>query len=83
MTTPKLGKLELVPLRKVWAHEERNFTPWLAENLHLLSEVVDMDLELIEVESILRAAGRVHHHVLAGHEVARQRNRPAESAQEL
>lgn len=59
MTTPELGKLERVPLREVWAHEERNFTPWLAENLHLLSEVVDMDLELIEIESILRAAGRV------------------------
>ncbi len=59
MTIPELGKLEQEPLRKVWAHEERNFTPWLAENLHLLSEVVGMDLELIEIESILRDAGRV------------------------
>ena len=59
MTTQKLGKLEPVPLRTIWPHEERNFTPWLAENLHLLSEVLDLNLELIDTESTLPYAGRV------------------------
>lgn len=39
MTAP-LGKLERIPLRKAWAHEAGEFTPWLAqaENLTLLAE---------------------------------------------
>ena len=59
MTIPELGKLERIGLRQVWPHEEHHFTPWLAKNLHLLSEVVGMDLEVIEIESILPGAGRV------------------------
>ena len=30
MKTP-LGKLERIPLRKAWAHEAGEFTPWLAQ----------------------------------------------------
>ena len=47
---PELGELKEVDLRQVWPHEAQNFTPWLAENLHRLSDAVDMELELIETE---------------------------------
>lgn len=48
-----LGKLERIPLRKAWAHEAIEFTPWLAQadNLQLLAETLGLDeLELVGVE---------------------------------
>ncbi|MDE0169682.1 MAG: DUF4268 domain-containing protein [bacterium] len=36
-----------MPVRRVWAHEEYEFTPWLAENLHLLGETLGLSLELV------------------------------------
>jgi hypothetical protein len=43
-----LGKLERVELRDIWLTEDRDFTPWLAkeENLSILSETIDIELEL-------------------------------------
>ena len=40
-----LGKLERIPLRKAWAHEAGEFTPWLAQpdNLNLLAEALGLD----------------------------------------
>jgi hypothetical protein len=29
MTSPSLGRLEVVPARSVWRHEASDFTPWL------------------------------------------------------
>ncbi len=48
MPEPKLGQLESVDIRKVWQDEAQDFTPWLAkeDNLALLSETLDMELEL-------------------------------------
>lgn len=47
-----LSKLEEVKdLREVWKHESLDFTPWLAENLDLLSDAIGIDIELIETES--------------------------------
>jgi hypothetical protein len=46
----KFGRLEVVELRSAWAHEAKEFTPWLAENLHRLSDVIGIDLELESVE---------------------------------
>ncbi|MDA1056724.1 MAG: DUF4268 domain-containing protein, partial [Proteobacteria bacterium] len=46
--TKRLGKLERVELRDIWATEDRDFTPWLAreEHLELLAETIGMELEL-------------------------------------
>ncbi len=48
-----LGKLERIPLRKAWAHEAGEFTPWLAQadNLTLLAESLGLsELELVGIE---------------------------------
>lgn len=46
------GRLEQVPLRDAWVSEPHGFTPWLArdENLALLSEALEMDLVVEDVE---------------------------------
>ena len=47
-----LGKIKREDdLRKIWKNEATDFTPWLAENLELLSETLDIDLNLVETES--------------------------------
>jgi len=46
-----LGKISYVDdLRTVWKHEEKEFTPWLAENISLLGEALGLDLEVTSVE---------------------------------
>ncbi|MEJ7139382.1 DUF4268 domain-containing protein [Amphibiibacter pelophylacis] len=50
---PTLGRLERIPLRRAWAHEAGEFTPWLAQtgNLALLAEALALDeLELVGTE---------------------------------
>ena len=49
-----LGKMkEIKDLRKVWAHEAIDFTPWLAEedNLALLADTVGLEITVYETES--------------------------------
>ena len=60
----ELGKLERVDLRKVWEHEARDFSDWLAkdENLALLSEELGIDLEAIGTEE---SSGRFRVDILA------------------
>jgi len=48
-----LGKLERISLRKAWAHEAGEFTPWLAQadNLTLLAQSLGLnELELVGIE---------------------------------
>jgi hypothetical protein len=40
-TSPRIGKIERVPLREVWRHEAHNLTTWLEENIDVLNEVLD------------------------------------------
>jgi hypothetical protein len=40
----KIGKLEPVPLRELWKHEERGFSAWLAENLQTLADTLGLRL---------------------------------------
>lgn len=50
MTDVQFGRLEDLPLRKAWEHEARSFTPWLAENIDHLAEVIGVPLELTGTE---------------------------------
>ncbi len=50
-TAIRLGKLERVDIRKVWPNEERNFTPWVKENIAYIAELIGEDIEDIESES--------------------------------
>ena len=38
-------------LRKAWPNDAKDFTPWLAEHLNYVGEILDMELELVEKES--------------------------------
>ncbi|MCY4528587.1 MAG: DUF4268 domain-containing protein [Chloroflexi bacterium] len=49
MATPE-DEIKQVDVRTKWKHEALNFTPWLAENLHLLGDELEMKLELDRTE---------------------------------
>lgn len=46
MTDIQFGRLIDLPLRDAWKHEALQFTPWLAQNIDHLSEVIGIPLEL-------------------------------------
>lgn len=48
----KLGKLEEVDIRDLWAHEQYDFSKWLSkeENIELLNETVGLNLVNIDTE---------------------------------
>ncbi len=50
MTGIQFGRLQDLPLREAWKHEALQFTPWLAENLDHLSEVIGIPLEMTGTE---------------------------------
>ena len=43
--SPELGRLVEADLRDAWSHEAHGFTPWLAEHLDQLGEVIGIPLE--------------------------------------
>ena len=43
---PNLGRLTTVSAREVWTHEAHNFTPWVLQNVDVLSDLLGMDLVL-------------------------------------
>jgi hypothetical protein len=45
-----LGKFTVLNLRDLWSHEERSFTPWLAKNIHLLSEIIGVPITVDQIE---------------------------------
>lgn len=47
---PSLGRLTRVSPRDVWSHEAHSFTPWLLQNVDVLSELLGMELELESAE---------------------------------
>ena len=49
--TSGLAKIERVNLRSGWAKEDEDFTPWLAENIAELGDVLGLELEVKEIES--------------------------------
>ena len=50
MTTPIEG-MESVDVHRKWPHEALDFTPWLAENLKMLSDALELELELVQREA--------------------------------
>ena len=45
---PNFGSLTMKNLREIWRSEDDHFTPWLSENLTLLSEILNMNLEFVD-----------------------------------
>ena len=50
MSEEKIGSLRRVPLNEVWPHEAHDFTPWLAENIDVLNNAIDLSLSIVERE---------------------------------
>lgn len=50
MATPILGRLDVVDARDVWPSEPHDSTPWLLNNVDVLSDLLEMDLVLEEAE---------------------------------
>ena len=50
MLADNLGTLIKVDVREAWPDEAQDFTPWLADNLQRLAEVLRIDLELEDTE---------------------------------
>ena len=46
----EVGRLVEVPLREIWAHEAGHFTPWLADHVEYLADVLGMRLETVGTE---------------------------------
>jgi hypothetical protein len=46
----QLGKLVRLDPRTVWPNEPRDFTPWLQQNIDLLSAAIGVDIQLAERE---------------------------------
>lgn len=44
--TTEIGMLSRVNVRELWQHEASSFTPWLAENIDLLSDAIGIPLEV-------------------------------------
>lgn len=50
MPKPELGKLEEVDPREIWKNEEKDFTPWIADNCQELSRVVGIPFAVEQTE---------------------------------
>ena len=46
----RIGRIQRIPLRKVWSHEARDFTTWLEENVDILAEATGLQLSGVERE---------------------------------
>jgi hypothetical protein len=45
------NEIELLDVHTMWQHEAHDFTPWLAENLHMLGDAIGLKLELVQTEA--------------------------------
>lgn len=59
-----LGTLkEITDLRSVWPHEALNFTPWVAENVDLLAELLVLILQLMRQNHLLEISMLIFMHL--------------------
>lgn len=58
--------MKTVELRRIWSHEGKDFTPWLAseKNLNVLGEALGLKLELIDLEPTLGGPNRYRGDIL-------------------
>jgi hypothetical protein len=49
---PEFAALQNLPVRAVMAHEAQAFTPWLAANLHRLSDAIDIPMRLLKAKAV-------------------------------
>ena len=54
----QLFRMEPVPVRRVWPHEELNFTPWLADHFDYLNDALDLDMKVVGLEQNIPGSGR-------------------------
>lgn len=47
----EFGKIKTVDIKSIWKNEALHFTPWLADNLDKLSDLIGLDLELTSREA--------------------------------
>jgi len=51
MPTSELGVIEEIEdSREIWSDEERDFTPWLCEEIDILKDILEIDIEDVEME---------------------------------
>lgn len=50
MSQLQLGKIQMLSARELWRHEERDFTPWLAQNIEQLSELLGVQIVVDHIE---------------------------------
>jgi len=50
MSKVELGEIVKINPKLVWPHEERDFTPWVAENIHKVSEVIGIPIAVLNTE---------------------------------
>ena len=51
MVAPQAEGPAPTDLRMIWPNETSDFTPWLAENLHLWGHAIGVDLKLVQNEA--------------------------------
>jgi hypothetical protein len=49
---PEFAALQSLPVRAVMTHEAQSFTPWLATNLHRLSDVIEVPIRLLRAKAV-------------------------------
>jgi len=50
MSIIELGEIEVLSLREIWKHEEKDFTPWIAENISKVSELIGVPIVIEQTE---------------------------------
>ncbi|THE63994.1 hypothetical protein D8Y22_15255 [Salinadaptatus halalkaliphilus] len=50
---PDPKKINEVPLREVWEHEEQDFTPWLLENVDQLASLIGIKIDDVNRETVV------------------------------